>query len=1522
MTSAPFRHGRASDGTGPGIASHEDARSDPVWWEVGEAVWLAAQRELRVLATMADRENADASGGPGRPGATADAGTPDVAASPPVVPTGPSGKSREHAAVPGVAGGEHRVEPGAAGMGDSARGVSGAESLPEPVWPPGTGDSGTGPPPAEPHGSESRSGRAGRSMPDLGGGPALERSRAVEKALRPLRRPTDSRTVRLLDEEATAEATADRGIWLPCFRPDRERWLTVTLVVDPGDFMSLWSRTVDGFAAALACSGAFRDVRVCRWASSGPLGVDRLDLAPVVEGVPGRHMALALTDMRANRWVDGSAHRQLARWASTMPVALVSVLPEYLWSRMPSVPRRARLSSPGPATANLHWSQLPDEPAFLWDALDGRAGRDVDAAAMPVPVLELTPEALGGWARFVGNGGPREYVTKVVKVSARSPEVHGARPSTLPSFASAADRVRALRAQLSPTAYHLAQLAAAVPLNLTLLQLLRRRLLPQARSWHIAELLLSDMLYAEPVDLGVPEPARVELEFAQGVREELLSEGTREETALAVKVVFEHLAESVPGSAGATLGRLRDLVQDPSRAARLPLQGVRAWLTPALPALTALDGQHTAAAAELSNRLAADEARPAALTAAQSPSSGLGLPMNAEHTTGSSAATLSDVSSDAESPLLVGVEAFPADADGDPALLEDDGGNVSVSGAQVTPAGTRSIGSQKPPPVWGNVPPRNRAFTGRAQLLEDLHRRLHEGTTAVLPEALQGMGGVGKSQLAVEYVYRHMHEYQVIWWVPSEQPQQIRQVLVDLARRLNLDVGSGEANTTVPAVIEALRIGEPYKNWLLVFDNAEDPDTVREFFPTNGPGRILVTSRNGQWATAARPLEVDVFAREESRELLQLRAPNLDDETADRLAETLGDLPLGIEQAAVWLSETGMPADEYLRLFEEQASELMVSDPPPDYPLSVAAAWNVSLERLQKNHPAALQLLQVCAFFAPEPISRRLLTGVRDAPVPPELAAALRDPIRLGRAIREINRYALARINHSTNTIQLHRLVQRVLINQMPDALKKQMRNGAHRLLVQGDPGEPTAPYQWPQYGELLPHVLYSEAIDSTDPWVRELVLHEIEFMYAWGDHEGARDLAERAYRTWQEADGESNERVLTAAKLYTDALRVLGHYRQAYELDLRTREAMIETLGEDHEATLEITSMLAWDLRMRGDFSGALELDKQMLDTARRLFGPNDLSTLVVAHRHALNLRLIGNFREALELDRDTHRRKVEELGENAGSTLSTLAAIALDLQEAGEYAAARDQQQDVSDRNEYHFGATDPGTIAGFKGLAVAERRAGHHDRALELSTRALTELRARYGDNYPSTLASLLTHAVDVRHSGELERALELSGQAVDGYERLFGAEHPHALAAQVNHAVCLRLLGRSDEARRLNERLKAALEEKLGEDHPNALACATNLSADLYELGEVQASVDLSTHVLERCRDRLGPDHPAALATAVNRCLGLRLLGRTGEAEELRSDTLERYARVLGPEHPATIAAAEDKLANCDIDPMPL
>ncbi|MEU6662454.1 FxSxx-COOH system tetratricopeptide repeat protein [Streptomyces sp. NPDC046821] len=1413
MSRAPSPGGLAGDGIGPGAAPPAEASAQPHWYEAGEVLWLAAQRWLRLKDA--------ARGGPPTSPAPEPPEAPDAERPRPEDLDGPA------------------PEP--------------ADAPVEELAPP---DRPTAPAPDPGDHVDSL-------LLSLGNGFALDRSREIEKALRPLKRRVAAPGHDVLNEEATAELHADTGMWLPQLEPDRERWLTVTLLVDSGDSMRLWSHTAERLAETLHCSGAFRDVRTVRWQEDGG------DAPPV--DPQGRHLVLVLTDLHADHWGDGSARRRLARWARTTPVAIVHVLPEHVWARAGTRTSTLLLTSPRPAAPNCAWAA---KPVGLVLSMGGAA----DPGGVELPVVTLTPEGIGGLAKFLAHDAPHGYTVRVLDRTPGDETAVVPRPEApLPADI----QVKTLRAQLSPTAYHLARLSAAVPLNLDVLRLLQEGLIPGARNWHVAELLLSGLLRRTDGPEDTVGPG-VELDFDDGVRRELLSDGTRGETARALMLALDHLAATAPAYEGGIT-----LLREPDRAPSVPMEELRPWISSILPAFAAMAGPHATAARQLEARLA--EPPPRAPTPSEEPRQ-----------------------------LSGGAEIIASPDTGTGAGIEER--VEEVSGLQPTQGGSRGDVLQKPPPVWGNVPPRNRAFTGRVQLLDDLHRRLQEGTTAVLPEALQGMGGVGKSQLAVEYVYRHLNEYQIVWWIPAEQPQQIRQFLVQLASRLGLNVGSGEANTAVPAVIEALRVGEPFKNWLLVFDNAEDPESVREFFPTNGPGRILVTSRNSQWSASARPLEVDVFTREESRELLQMRAPSLDDTTADRLAETLGDLPLGIEQAAVWLAETGMPADEYLRMFEEQANELMLSDPPVDYPLSVAAAWNVSLDRLRKNHPAALQLLQVCAFFAPEPISRRLLTGVRDAPVPPELNAALGDPIRLGRAIREINRYALARINHNTNTIQLHRLVQRVLINQMSEPLKSQMRGGAHRLLAKYDPDDPTASHQWKQYGDLLPHVLNSRAVESKDPWVRQLVLNEVQYMFSWGDHQGSADLARETYSTWREADGDKAEHVLNAAKLYTNALRILGRYSEAYELDQRTLAGMTEVLGPEHESTVDISSMLAWDLRLRGDFQAALELDKQAYETCERLFGPNDPATLITAHRHALNLRCIGHFRAALALDRMTHSRKVEELGENAASTLGTMASITFDLQEGGEYLAARDQARDVEERFRSTVGDTHPNTMSAARILSVTERHAGEHELALELSGRALTMFRTRYGDLYPQTVNALVSHALDVAHTGDLDQALALGQEGYEGFEALLGTRHPHTVAARINHAICLRLAGRAEEARAVDVAAREQLTDLLGDGHPNTLACTANLVADLYELGEMQASVELGTSSLDQCRTLLGEDHPFTLATALNLSLGLRQLRRADEADALYADTVRRYRITLGEDHPQAVAAADGRTANCDIDPL--
>lgn len=823
------------------------------------------------------------------------------------------------------------------------------------------------------------------------------------------------------------------------------------------------------------------------------------------------------------------------------------------------------------------------------------------------------------------------------------------------------------------------------------------------------------------------------------------------------------------------------------------------------------------------------------------------------------------------------------------------------------------------PPIWGNVPPRNPNFTGRAELLDQLSKRLVAGgATAILPAALHGMGGIGKTQMAVEYIYRSLHQYDVVWWLQATQPAQIRAGLTELAQYMGLP-GSQEAHTAVPAVREALRIGKPWRRWLLVFDSAESPDIVRPFFPTNGPGEILITSRNADWAGIARPLEVTVFHREESIELLRRRGPEVDDDDANTLADKLGDLPLAIEQAAAWRAVTGMPVTEYLRLFDERHSEILDAATEPER--SVAAAWNVSFDELEKRNPAAHRLLQVCAFFAPEPVSRDLFAGVRGVEIAPELDAALRDPMRLSRAIRDINLYSFAKIDHRSNTLLLHRLVQKVLRDRMSPSRYVAMRHGAHVLLANMDPNDPASSKVWPRYQEVLPHIASAEVIECDDPWVRQLVVNLGQFLYFWGDHEEAASLLKQALETWTVQLGESDQHSLQAASYLGLFLWALGRFEEAAEINRRTLSLRRQVSGENAEETILAELRVSVDVKARGEFAAALEMNEQIYEKAKGLYGEEDPFTLQTAHDLAVTLRLCGNYRAAFELDDRTYQRRSEILGYDNMGTLNTLTGLILDRQELGEYPRARIELEQVVARVRELVGQDKAETLRRNGYLAVAKRKDGAHTEALRLSSETLRLFRRRYGDDHPATMAVAIAHSIDLRHADRLEDARALGEETFDRYRNKLGEHHPHTLSAAVDLAVTMRLQGDALSARRLSERSLEQFRIALGPDHPHAVICMINLASDIAALGETEAAVATGAEAFERSKRVLGEDHPTTLAAALNLALDKRLLGATEESKGLYDDTVARYRKVLTDEHPATTVAVHSVRADCDIDPLP-
>ncbi len=1275
--------------------------------------------------------------------------------------------------------------------------------------------------------------------------------------------------------------------------------IDLVLVIDSAPSMALWRSTVAELAALIRASSVFSAVQEWRFDTTETAHpeqgtVDRLVLrSGEAGGAPlrpadlldrsNRQVVLVVTDGLGDLWREDLISPVLVDWALVAPIAILHLLPARMWDRHGLELHQVELTAERPLVPNRRYRlKLVDE----W--VDPARYAGLAESAVPVPVLEYSPRWLRWWSALVARGGCDVAAKAFLAQDQRSAVVDASWTDQVNLPVS--ERVTHFRSVASPPAYRLATLLAAVPVSVEVAKTLQKKMVPGSGAAHLAEVFTSGLLEASPSGVAW-DVAKWEIPIA--VREHLLSGARRSETADAIEVAYQHR-----GREDQELAHLRRLIAEPGE--------MPDWEAAAV-----------AAGGSLWGRVVLGALSGPYLT-----------------TIGSFMTTIGPVS---EATALAAEETFASSEPSDVGMEAD----LARERAQArAAAGGISRHEPRPEgeavPVWGQIPPRNANFTGRGELLAQLAWNLGAGATAVLPAALHGLGGIGKTQMAVEYVYRNQRYYDIIWWIQATRPTQIRKSLTELAQRLSL-IGSGEAITAVPAILEALRIGAPHNRWLLVFDSAEDPNMVREFFPSGLPdnvkGHILVTSRNPGWDGVARPLEVAVFDRAESKRLLSIRGSKLDDEAADRISSKLGDLPLAVEQVAAWLAETGMPAAEYLQLFDSKVAELLDTPAPRDYEVSVAAAWNVSLDELRERNPAADQFLQVCAYFAPEPIARRLFSGARGVKVAPELDAALQDPIRLAHVIRDLNRYGLAKIDPHADTLLLHRLVQLVLRSRMSAQRSAEMRRGAHRLLAHLDPDAPTSPRYWPRYQEIVPHVYDAELTGSTDPTVRRLVVNLCKFLYHWGDHQGARVLAENAVEAWKRDRGERREQgqevpdealllEFEASERLSFFQWVVGRYEEANKTIKETLAACKEAFGAQHKVTLGAEVASALILKARGEFTEARKLNEDVLTKAKGLLGPDDPITLGAAHDCVVSLLLTGAYKEARDLAEQTYHRRVVFFGHDNDMTISTQVLLVIARRELGDYHWARVEQEQITKRAELFYGNDRVGTLRRKYHLSVACRKDGDHVRAHALSSDASDRFRARYGDKHPNALACALGLSIDLRHAQLLDEAKELGEKVFGHYRQSLGEKHPHTLSAAVGLGVTLRLGGSPEEAQKLDERSLETLSTDLGADHPHTIVCGINVASDLFALERVVEAKELDVELVERATRILGSLHPTTLAVRLNHSLDLRELGQTEEADKLFADVMHGYRHKLGESHPGTRAASRRVRADCDIDPIPL
>jgi hypothetical protein len=654
------------------------------------------------------------------------------------------------------------------------------------------------------------------------------------------------------------------------------------------------------------------------------------------------------------------------------------------------------------------------------------------------------------------------------------------------------------------------------------------------------------------------------------------------------------------------------------------------------------------------------------------------------------------------------------------------------------------------PRVW-NAPARNPGFTGRDGLLMQVRERLLGGDRAVV-QALHGMGGVGKTQLATEYAHRFAGDYDVVWWIASERAGLIGEQVAGLAAELGCAAPGTDTAAAVMAVMAELR---GRGRWLLVFDNAGTPQDLARWLPGGTTGHVLITSRTRGWQEIAAAVEVDVLTRAESAAILRARVSGLAATDADQLAEHLGDLALGVVQAAAYLADTGTPADGYLRLLTTRAADILDQGQPSSYPRSLATATLLTIEQLAAEDSAAAELARLCAFLGPEPIplawfhpAAGHLSGL--------LGTRAADPVAFRRLLAQLGRSSLARIDH--RGLQLHRLTQAILRDSLTGQAAA-TRAHAEAMLTASNPGDADEPATWPGWAQLLPHLLASDPAATSNSGFRDLACEACWYLYMRGDARVCHDLVRHLHQQWLDRLGPDDRHTLRAANTLAIALGQIGRYDAARQLTEDTLARRQRILGEDHPDTLTSAANLANMLRGLGHVQAARRLHEDSLARARRVLSMDHPDTLNCANNLALDLTMLGDAQAARELHEDVLARQQRILGRDHHRTLRCASNLATDLRALGENQAARELDQDTLARRQRTLGPNHPHTLVSAHNLAADLRAGGETQTARELDQDTLARRQRILGDDHPETLASADNLAADLRALGETQAAGEL-------------------------------------------------------------------------------------------------------------------------------------------------------------------
>jgi Tfp pilus assembly protein PilF len=686
--------------------------------------------------------------------------------------------------------------------------------------------------------------------------------------------------------------------------------------------------------------------------------------------------------------------------------------------------------------------------------------------------------------------------------------------------------------------------------------------------------------------------------------------------------------------------------------------------------------------------------------------------------------------------------------------------------------------------LWQLRHRRNAFFTGREQVLADLRQALEKQGTA----ALSGLGGVGKTQTAVEYAWRYRERYRAIFWADAESRETLLAGFVSMAALLNLP--SAQAKDQELAVADVKRWLEANPDWLLILDTADDLPLVQPFLPNAGKGHLLLTTRAPAAGALAERISVRDMAPEEGALLLLRRAGVIAEDVllaaadqadlrfALQLSKELGGLPLALDQAGAFIQEMRLSVAEYAGLYASEEAGLLAERGTLGEHPSVTVTFSLAFEKVAAHSPAAADLIRLCAFLSPDGIPEEIVTADD---------AAANNKLNFARMIGEACRFSLLHRDAANRTLDIHRLLQIVIKAGMS---KADQRNWAERAVRATAKAFPAVEYaNWALCRKLIAHAQTCASL-----------IEEWDFGFA-----KAADLLNLAGR------------YLTERALFTEA-------EPLYQRSLAIWE---KALGPEHRDVATGLNNLAELYRSQGKYAEAEPLYQRSLAIMEKALGPEHPAVATSLNNLALLYDNQGKFAEAEPLHQRSLAIWEKALGPEHPDVAQSLNNLASHYDDQGKYAEAEPLYQRSLAIREGALGPEHPDVATSLNNLALLYHNQEQYVEAELLYQRSLAIREKALGPEHPAVATSLNNLAELYRNQGKYAETEPLYRRSLAIWEKALGPEHPDVAASLNNLALLHHNQGEYVKAEPLYQRSLAILEKALGPHHPQTILVRSNL-----------------------------------------------------------------------------------------------